>query len=326
MKLNILLIWHGAVLVLLMFGVYGFMEKIHQNNMLRQGIENLYGKICVLSGSREEVKRQLEALYGSTDNRGWIAHVSENLEYSGLEARFKWLTPELYIVFLTPLLAAAFIGGWLTMSKWYWGLATAAFVYLLIEHIFGKMRDYRYRMEEAQLSAFINLVESFAAESDDIIYILHRAGEMISGPMHDEILSCVLSVQNGVQTTKALRTLERRIEYPFFKTFIRNLEISSRNNAGYREIVTECRKMLMEQLESSKKMSDIYRSARVRLVTVLAGSVTCMDIMAEYMVGTGLGNMLKHLSGSAVGCVLLGIMCATLLASGYYALIRSHRR
>ena len=212
------------------------------------------------------------------------------------------------------------------MSRWYWGLATAALVYLLIEYIFGRMRNYRYRMEEAQLSSLINLVESYAAESDDIIYILHRAGEMISGPMHDEILRCILSVQNGVQTTKALRALEGRIEHPFFKTFIRNLEISSRNNAGYREIVAECRKMLMEQLESSKKMSDIYRSARVRLVTVLAGSVTCMDIMAEYMTGTGLADMLKHLSGSAVGCTLLGIMCATLLASGYYALIRSHRR
>lgn len=326
MKLNILLIWHGAVLVLLMSGVYGFMEKIHRNNMLRQGIGNLYGKICMLSGSREEVKRQLEALYGSMDNRGWIAHVSENLEYSGLEARFKWLTPELYIVLLTPLLAATFIGGWLAMSKWYWGLAAAASVYLLIEYIFGKMRNYRYRMEEAQLSSLINLVESYAAESDDIIYILHRAGQMISGPVHDEILSCILSVQNGVQTTKALRTLERRIEHPFFKTFIRNLEISSRNNAGYREIVAECRKMLMEQLESSKKMSDIYRSARVRLVTVLAGSAACMDIMAEYMTGMSLADMLKHLSGSAAGCVLLGIMCATLLASGYYALIRSHRR
>ena len=326
MKLKILLIWHGAVLMLLMLGVYGFMEKIHRNNMLRQGIENLYGRICMLSGSREELKGQLEALYGSMDNRGWITHVSENLEYSGLEARYKWLTPELYIVLLTPLLAAAFIGGWLAMSRWYWGLATAALVYLLIEYIFGRMRNYRYRMEEAQLSSLINLVESYAAESDDIIYILHRAGEMISGPMHDEILRCILSVQNGVQTTKALRALEGRIEHPFFKTFIRNLEISSRNNAGYREIVAECRKMLMEQLESSKKMSDIYRSARVRLVTVLAGSVTCMDIMAEYMTGTGLADMLKHLSGSAVGCTLLGIMCATLLASGYYALIRSHRR
>lgn len=326
MRLSVWLIWHGVVLLLLIFGVYGALVRIHRKNMLRQGIENFYGRICMMSGSREEVKRQLEALYGSTDSRGWIAHISESLEYSGLAARYIWLTPELYVVFLTPVLAAALIGSWLATSKWYAGLAAAAVVYLLIEYILGRMRSYRYRMEEAQLAALINLVESYAAESDDIVYILHRAGEMVSGPLHDAIQRSIASVQGGVKTTTALRELEKSIEHPFFKTFIRNLEISSRNNAGYREIVAECRTMLMEQLESSKKMSDIYRSGRIRLVTILAGSMMCMDILAEYMMGTKLTDMLKHLSESAAGCVLLGLMCATLLASGYYAFIRSHRR
>lgn len=326
MGLNVWLVWHGGVLMLLFLGVYGAMERIHKKDMLRRGVESFYGRICMLSGSREEVKRQLEALYGSTDSRGWIAHITECLEYSGLTARFKWLTPELYLVFLTPVLAAAFIGGWLIASKWYAGLGAAVVVYLLIEYVFGKMRNYRYHMEEEQLAALINLVESYAAESDDIIYILHRAGELISGPLHDEILNCISLVQGGVKTTTALREMEQRIEHPFFKTFIRNLEISSRNNAGYREIVAECRTMLVEQLGSSKKVADIYRSARIRLVTVLAGSLICLDIMAEYMMGTGLADMLKHLSGSVAGRVLLALMCATLLASGYYALIRSHRR
>ena len=176
MGLNVWLVWHGVVLMLLFLGVYGVMEKIHKKDMLRRGVESFYGRICMLSGSREEVKRQLEALYGSTDSRGWIAHITECLEYSGLAARFKWLTPELYLVILTPVLAAAFIGGWLIASKWYAGLGAAVVVYLLIEYVFGKMRNYRYHMEEEQLAALINLVESYAAESDDIIYILHRAG------------------------------------------------------------------------------------------------------------------------------------------------------
>lgn len=326
MEFSVWVIWHIFVLLFMVYGVYGGLQKIQNNNMLRQGIESIYERINMLSGSREDVKKQLEALYGSMDGRGWIAHISDCLEYSGLMARFAWLTPELYVVLLTLVLTAAFIGGWMMSSRWYMGIGAAALLYLLTEYVFGKMRSRRLQEEEAQLTALINLVESYAAESDDLIYILHRAGCMIDGPLKEEIQRCVLKVRGGMKTATALRTLENHIEHPFFKTFIRNLEISSRNNAEYGRIVEECRRLLLEQLENSRKMADIYRNARIRLVTILTGSVMCMDIMAEYMMGTGLVNMLRQLSVSIGGRILLTFMGATLSASGYYALVRSRKR
>lgn len=254
-----------AVLLLLSYRAMLYAQK---TNSLKLTVNELYDRVNSLSGCREEVGRKLAALYGNMGRRGPIAHISDNIEYSGVGSILPGLTPELYMLIMLLLSAAAYVLTGFISGNIYYGIPAAAVPWGVGEIFFSLLRNYRYRREEEQLLTLVNSIEGCAAESDDIIYILEKAAAMTAGPIHDELWHTVTMVKSGLQGAVALGQLESRIEHAFFKTLIRNLEISSRNNANYREITMQCRSLLTEQLDNTKKLEEIYREARIRLIVI----------------------------------------------------------
>ena len=312
-----------AVLLLLS---YRAMLYVHKTNSLKLTVNELYDRISSMSGCREEVGRRLAALYGNMGKKGMIAHITDNIEYSGVSSILPGLTPELYILIMLMLSAAAFVLTGVISGNIYYGIPAATAPWVVSEMLFSLLRNYRYRREEEQLLTLVNSIESSAAESDDIIYILERAAAMTAGPIHDELWHTVTMVKSGLQGTVALGQLESRIEHAFFKTLIRNLEISSRNNANYREITMQCRSLLTEQLDNTKKLEEIYREARIRLIVIYLCALVCLEIMARTMSGMSLKGMLLMFSRSAIGWCLIAMMLGTLFLTAYFILAKGGGR
>lgn len=314
------------ILALLLFAVtYAFLCYVRGENTLRAGLYELYDRINSLSGSREEVGRRLKALYGNMVTRGFITHVAENLEYSGAAGRFDRVTPELYIAAMIVLSSAMFGVGSVLSGRWYVGIIFSVLPWLVCEYVFARARDYRYRREEQELLAFVNCVESCAAQSDDIIYILEKSASMIEGPLSDELLHTVSKVKSGIRGTVALKELENRVEHAFFKTLIRNLEISSRNNANYREITAQCRSLLTEQLDSSKRLEGIYREAEIRLGMILVCAFICLEIMSQAILDMRLSDMFVMFSEDIIGSLLIVVISVVLMVTVYFAFISGKR-
>lgn len=308
-----------AVLLLLS---YRAMLYVHKTNSLKLTVNELYDRISSMSGCREEVGRRLAALYGNMGKKGMIAHITDNIEYSGVSSILPGLTPELYILIMLMLSAAAFVLTGAISGNIYYGIPAATAPWVVSEMLFSMLRNYRYRREEEQLLTLVNSIESSAAESDDIIYILERAAAMTAGPIHDELWHTVTMVKSGLQGTVALGQLESRIEHAFFKTLIRNLEISSRNNANYREITMQCRNLLTEQLDNTKKLEEIYREARIRLIVIYLCALVCLEIMARTMLGMSLKDMLLMFLRSTIGCCLIVMIVGALLMTVYFILTK----
>ena len=258
--------------------------------------------------------------------RGPIAHISDNIEYSGVGSILPGLTPELYMLIMLMLSVAAYVLAGFISGNIYYGIPAAAVPWVAGEIFFSMLRNYRYRREEEQLLTLVNSIESCAAESDDIIYILEKAAAMTAGPIHDELWHTVTMVKSGLQGAVALGQLESRIEHAFFKTLIRNLEISSRNNANYREITMQCRSLLTEQLDNTKKLEEIYREARIRLIVIFLCAIVCLEIMARTMSGMSFKGMLLMFSRSAIGCCLIAMMLGTLFMTAYFILAKGGGR
>ncbi len=321
----IIAVCHILEAALLLAAMYALMRYIGQNNMLRESMEELYARINSLSGSRENIAAELKALYGTMGRKGFIAHIQDNLEYSGIDLRINGMTPELYIVIMAVISSILFAVLCMVSGRWYVGAAGVLILWTASEYIFSKLRDYRYRKEEEQLLALVNCIENCAAESDDIIYILERSGSMVEGPVRDELIRAAAKVKSGVQGGIAIGGLEHRIEHDFFRTLIRNLEISSRNNANYREITAQCRTLLAGQLDNSRRLDEIYRDARIRLATILAGSAACLGIMAQAVLGTGVYGLFRMMAESVIGRGIIFAVCLTFLCIIYFAFIKGKR-
>lgn len=163
------------------------MLYVQKTNSIKLTVNELYDRVNSLSGCREEVGRKLAALYGNMGRRGPIAHISDNIEYSGVGSILPGLTPELYMLIMLMLSAASYVLTGFISGNIYYGIPAAAVPWVVGEIFFSLLRNYRYRREEEQLLTLVNSIESCAAESDDIIYILEKAAAMTAGPIHDEL-------------------------------------------------------------------------------------------------------------------------------------------
>lgn len=188
-----------------------------KTNSIKLTVNELYDRVNSLSGCREEVGRKLAALYGNMGRRGPIAHISDNIEYSGVGSILPGLTPELYMLIMLMLSVAAYVLTGFISGNIYYGIPAAAVPWVAGEIFFSLLRNYRYRREEEQLLTLVNSIESCAAESDDIIYILEKAAAMTAGPIHDELWHTVTMVKSGLQGAVALGQLESRIEHAFLR-------------------------------------------------------------------------------------------------------------
>lgn len=123
-----------------------------------------------------------------------------------------------------------------------------------------------------------------------------------------------------------LRNLEDSIEHPFFKKLIRNLEISSRHNANYKDIITECRYQLDEAASNAKKLEKIYKDGRHDIILVIIAGTACVIMALTGMLGYPVGEFFSQMWDSIMGRFILTGAAGSVLVSLYIAFIASQKR
>ena len=200
--------------------------------------------------------------------------------------------------------AAIAVLGVMIKIPWYMVGLTVAVYIAGTEFIFQRMRNARMDKTEGELLTLINAVDGYAGTSDDIISILENAARMLD----------------------ADSPLRMNIEHPFFKTFVRNLEISSRNNANYKAIVAESRGLLKSYIDNSAKLKNIYSNGRMNIMILLAACVMSVFIVSDMLIGTSIKDLIVLISSNVIGQILIGAIIAVFAASLYFVFVSGERR
>ena len=100
---------------------------------------------------------------------------------------------------------------------------------------------------------------------------------------------------------QAIRNMEKRIEHEKFKELIRNLEICSRYEANYGEVIKDSRGLLREYLATVKERKAILNNARVEIAMILG----CCGIVFWMMNDFTQTGILPLLLGNTAGNLLL---------------------
>jgi len=303
-------------------GVYRTFKYIAGRKLIKNSIATMYERINSSGKKREESEKAIRQMYGNYAKKGLINHIDENIRYSGLQDKFPLLTTELFLVGEIVVLAAAFLSASVLSGSILKGAAVTALLVFGMELYFNGHRQRCYNRVEDELLPFINSIDAYAASTDDIISIFEKSLPVLNGPLKDAVYKAVEQSKRTGNCSEVLRNLEDSIEHPFFKKLIRNLEISSRNNANYREITAQCRKLLSEQLDNSKKLAQIYREAKIRLAIIMLCALVCLWMMAQTMLGMSLIDMFSMFSESFAGCCLIAMIAGTLMFTAYFVFVK----
>lgn len=297
-------------------GMYFLFSYVDGLNHISGGFSGFYDGLNDITQNRQERAAKERALYGVQQNN-WITELDRKLKYSGLCRRYKRLSTELFMVLLILVLAISLLAGFMIFDKWYWAFLAVFMVYLIIRAGLNRICHIQYTGCGRQMLSFINLVANHAASSDDLMNVLERTAFELNEPLRGIILECCMGAKASGNAGEALRLLEDSVEYPFFKTVIRNLELAARNEANYSEVINECRILLQNNLENEKELELIYQNGRNELIGTIGAGVISIYVLATGILRIGIGALLESLMSTGFG-IFIAVYAVVIVFLGLY--------
>lgn len=304
---------------LLFYTVYSAMNYFKYYSRVQKTIQSVYSRMNEQERARAQLERQQRDIHGSGGKKDLLARVDEELAYSGIKAKFKWITTEIYIIVV--LLTTALSGTIVTLILGLWqGLVASAFVFTAFKLTLSLLANYRDKKTETIMLQFMNIVDNFSKTSDDLISIFEKASKYIDEPLSSQIFDAVSEAKNTGDTLTALQELQDRVKNKHFKVLVRNLEISSRFETNYSDIVEDCRSIFHEYIKSEKEKRSIRWNGLAEISAMLVTGFACVYLIGDI---TEQGNIIYTLiNGGIAGLLILGYLLISIVLACYIAVFQ----
>lgn len=299
---------------LLFYVVYSAINYFKYYSRMQKTLQSVYNRMSEQEKIRAQAERQQRDIHGEGGKHDWLARVDEELAYSGIKEKIKWMTTELYLIIVMIITAITTTVVAVNINVWY-GLVAGVAVVVLFKLALMLMVNSRNKRTEAIMLQFMNIVDNFSKTSDDLINILEKSSKYIDEPLSSQIYDAVIEAKNTGDTLLALQELQEKVKNKHFKVLIRNLEISSRFETNYSDIIEDCRDIFHNYIRTEKEKRSLRINGILEIFAMLACGAFCITILGEL---TEEGNIVNALwYGGLVGKGLLIFLIIAVVASLY---------
>jgi Flp pilus assembly protein TadB len=286
---------------------------------MKKTIQSLYTQMNEQEKLRAETERQQRDIHGAGGKMDLLAAVDEKLAYSGIREKVKWITTEVYIILV--LIITVVISTAVTLiSGPVYGILTAALVLLIFELALDLLIMYRNKKTESVMLQFMNIVDNFSRTSDDLVFILERSSRYIEEPLGSQIYDAVIEARNTGNTLLALQDLQDKVKNKHFKVLVRNLEIASRYETNYSDIIEDCRDIFHDYIKNEKEKRSIRVNGLIEIFTMLLTGTFCLWVLGDMTDYGGVVAML--MAGGLTGKILLVYLIVSIVAAFYIAVFK----
>lgn len=321
LKSNPLFIYslYAIFFITLFILVYNITNYFKQHVQLKKALIKMHDRISKQEQDRAKAERYIKEVHGAGAKKDWLTQLDEDLAYSGLKESFKWLNTEIYVMIVALIALIGIIIGTSSMNIVV-GILIGLGVIAVSKLILSVLSNIRDRKTEEVMLQFMNIVDNFSKLSDDLISILERSSKYIDEPLGTQIYDAVIAAKNTGDSTTALQELQDRVRNKHFKVLIRNLEVSSKLESNYSDIIEDCRKVFHAYIKAQKEKRDIRMGGVTEILVMIILGVVCVTMMGGV---TDQGNAIYALlSGGMLGVAILVFLIITLIASVYIAVFK----
>lgn len=291
-------------------------DLLKDHKVLTVAVKNVYEKAKQREERRTREQEQLRLEEGMQEKTDFWYRLDMLLIYSNIKKRIPFLNTEIFIGVGIVLCAAAYLLVSKFAGVWIFGLLAAGSValgfYLLLYFLAGM----NYQRTEKSLTAFLNLLENYSMASDDLIDIFYKVAINMDEPVQTALFECYAEATSTGDAQLAMQNLQKRIEHEKFKELVRNLEICSRYEANYAEIIKDSRSLIQEYTAYSQERKSIIQNARAEIVMIVA----CCGLIFWMVDDFTTQGILTVLLATTMGNVLL-LYCAVMIFAAFWMVI-----
>lgn len=310
---------YAYLFVLVMFTVYNMMNYFKYHSRMRKTLQSIYTQMTDQEKNRAQTERQERDIHGAGMKKDWLSQIDEELAYSGLKEKFRWLTTELYILF-NIIVTAVLISVMTVWKGLLIGLFSAVVLQIGLKIVLATLVNQRNKKVESTMIQFMNIVDNFSKSSDDLITILDKSSRYVDDPLGSQLYDTVVTARNTGDSMMALQDLQDKVKNRQFKVLVRNLAISSRFETNYTEIIEDCREIFHEYLKNEKEKRSIRINGMLEIIAMLICGAACVFIISDI---TENGNLLDTLlNGGILGNGILIYLIFSVIMALYIGIFK----
>lgn len=293
----------GILFLLLFTTIFLFINYVKENytnNDIYELVERKYLK-------RKSEKEQIRIEMGNVKEKTFLGKMDLLIERSGIRKKIHFFNTESYMIINIVLIFASMIFGIIKYKFWIIGIVFSVIAVLILYLILTIMANVNYERIDKEVMTFINILENYSGTNDDITLIMEKTYPFIKEPLSSYIHEFCNDVYTRGDLQEAFRRFEARIENERIKDIIRNLEICSRHEANYKEIIKDSRETLKDYLAAKEERKSIIKNKRIEITMCIVVSGVILSICKSFV-----PNIWQLLKTTFIGNVIL-LYCITVI-------------
>ena len=161
---------------------------------------------------------------------------------------------------------------------------------------------------EKELVPFLNIVDNFSKTEKDLFQIFELSIPYLQDPVKTALAECGKHASATGNRMEAIRDLLYRIDHPKFREIVQSLEICSRNEANYGQILGDMRDGLAAYMSNRKEETAILREGQIQI-----GVIVCLGIPMVAMLSVVTQVPLRDLTSNLFGRFVIGYWIVLIL-------------
>ena len=294
--MNVLVITLNGVLFLALFCVIYFTFSHFKEKKILKKALMITEKRYV---NRKEIIEKVFLEKGNIDDPTFLEKIDILIERSGIRSYVSFFNTELLILLMIIFSIVGFFVSKVIYDFWVINLGVAVLVGLMCYIGLYIASGVTFEKVDDGLLLFINHLENFSSTTDDIVTLFEKTLPYVKEPLKRYVEEFVNEAKSG-DLKLAFRNFEKKVENKRFKSILNNLEIASRHEANYKDILGESRVILKGYFESKQRNKSIVQNGRAEILLVL--------LMAGVMIWVMSGitpNLLFDLQNTLAGNFIL---------------------
>ena len=235
--------------------------------------EESYDKRCSKSDKQKLVE-------GNIEETNILRSLDIMINRSGIREKYSFFTTEVFITLTIVIVISTYFLSKFINNYWGFNLLIAMFAGLACYFSIYYLSGISYEKIDSQITNFINYLENFASTNVDIVTIIEKTSFYMEDPLKSYLEKFVRESRQG-KIKLAFQNLADKIENVKFQQLIKNLEIASRHEANYKEVVSESRIILKGYFKNKEKRKELIRNGRIELVMMLLISTLVLKMVTD---------------------------------------------
>jgi len=295
--------------------VHYFLKYFRESRIISGSVNKIYGKAEEKYHERLQEKEAKRLEEGNIKDASFLNRLDFLIERSHIKHVIPFLNTEVYILFIIGSLAGGLALGTFVLGFWIYGLVLALSLIVTTYGVMYIKAGRNYDKIDNEMLTMLNIMENYSGSTDDILNIIGGTYGYLKEPLRSYLEEFYTETSVTGDKGAAFQKLEVRIENDRLRDTIRNLEICSRHDANYREVIEDSKRSLKEYLRAKEKRKAITTNGRIEIALTVAmsiGTVIAFDGM--------MGGVVNSLMSSFIGNILLVISVVVIAVAAINAI------